>query len=56
MSGNALVIVLLVLTHRRIKDMLFFGPALFGAGCAVWLAGVAIVYGAVLTRGERRKD
>ena len=34
--------------------MLFWGPALFGAGCACWLAGVIIVYGAVLTRGDRQ--
>jgi hypothetical protein len=41
---------------QRIDSMLFWGPALFGAGCAVWLAGVAIVYGAALTRGDRRRD
>jgi hypothetical protein len=28
--------------------MLFFVPALFGAGYAYWLAGVTIVYGALL--------
>jgi hypothetical protein len=28
--------------------MLFFGPALFGASCVCWLAGVAIVYGTAL--------
>lgn len=36
--------------------MLFWGPALFGAGCAVWLAGVAIIYGAALTRGDSGRD
>lgn len=34
--------------------MLFFGPALFGAGCACWLAGITILYGAALSRSERR--
>jgi hypothetical protein len=35
------------------KPMLFFGPALFGAGCACWLAGVTILYGALLP--DRRR-
>jgi hypothetical protein len=34
-------------------SMLFFGPALFGAGCACWLAGVTIVYGALLLPRNR---
>jgi hypothetical protein len=29
-------------------SMLFLGPALFGTSCACWLAGVTIVYGALL--------
>ncbi len=33
--------------------MLFFGPALFGAGCACWLAGVTFVYGALLLPRNR---
>ena len=33
--------------------MLFFGPALFGAGCACWLTGVTIVYGALLLPRNR---
>lgn len=33
--------------------MLFFGPALLGAGCACWLAGVTIVYGALLLPRDR---
>lgn len=36
------------------KFMLFFGPAWFGASCAVWLAGVTIVYGALLTGVDRK--
>jgi hypothetical protein len=35
--------------------MLFFGPALFGAGCACWLAGVTILYGAALTASAVRR-
>jgi hypothetical protein len=34
-------------------SMLFFGPALFGAGYACWLAGVTIVYGAQLLPRNR---
>ena len=33
--------------------MLFFGPTLFGASCACWLAGVTIVYGALLLPRNR---
>ncbi len=33
--------------------MLFFGPALFGAGCTCWLAGVTIAYGALLLPRNR---
>ena len=35
--------------------MLFFGPALFGASCACWLAGVTIVYGALLSGSDRKR-
>jgi hypothetical protein len=34
-------------------SMLFFGPALLGAGCACWLAGVTIVYGALIAVARR---
>lgn len=33
--------------------MLFFGPALLGAGCACWLAGVTFVYGVLLLPRNR---
>jgi hypothetical protein len=33
--------------------MLFFAPALFGAGCAYWLAGITIVYEALLLPRNR---
>lgn len=33
--------------------MLFFGPALFGAGCACWLASVTIAYGTLLLPRNR---
>jgi hypothetical protein len=35
--------------------MLFFGPALIGAGYACWLAGVAILCGAVMPRDAKRR-
>jgi hypothetical protein len=33
--------------------MLFFGPALFGAGYGCWLDGVTIAYGALLLPRNR---
>jgi hypothetical protein len=42
--------------HSRAQGlnvMLFFGPSLFGAGCACWLAGVTALYGALLLPMER---
>jgi hypothetical protein len=33
--------------------MLFFGPALFGAGYTCWLAGATIVYSALLLPRNR---
>jgi hypothetical protein len=36
-------------------SMLFFGPALFGAGCACWIAGVTALYGALLLPLERKR-
>ena len=30
--------------------MLFFGPSLFCAGCACWLAGITLVYGVMLPK------